>query len=182
MHAGNWELAPCSFTEVSELARALEIDEVTASVLVRRGYADPEAARVFLAGALPGHDPFALGDMREAVEVLDHGDRRRRADLRARRLRRRRHLRDRAGGAAPARARRRRRLASAVALRGGLRPERPDADAARRGGVRPRAHGRLRDHGRRRGGAGAARSVSRSSSPTITGRPTRFPPARSSRR
>ena len=52
---------------VSELARALEIDEVTASVLVRRGYADPEAARVFLAGALPGHDPFALGDMREAV-------------------------------------------------------------------------------------------------------------------
>ena len=70
MLAGNWELAPCSFTEVSELARALEIDEVTASVLVRRGYADPEAARVFLAGALPGHDPFALGDMREAVAVL----------------------------------------------------------------------------------------------------------------
>jgi single-stranded-DNA-specific exonuclease len=70
MLAGNWELAPCSFTEVSELAHALEIDEVTASVLVRRGYADPGAARVFLAGALPGHDPFALGDMREAVEVL----------------------------------------------------------------------------------------------------------------
>jgi single-stranded-DNA-specific exonuclease len=70
MLAGNWELAPCSFTEVSELAHALEIDEVTASVLVRRGYADPEAARVFLAGALPGHDPFALGDMREAVAVL----------------------------------------------------------------------------------------------------------------
>lgn len=70
MLAGNWELAPCSFTEVSELARALEIDEVTASVLVRRGYAEPEAARVFLAGALPGHDPFALGDMREAVDVL----------------------------------------------------------------------------------------------------------------
>jgi single-stranded-DNA-specific exonuclease len=70
MLAGNWELAPCSFIEVSELAHALEIDEVTASVLVRRGYADPEAARVFLAGALPGHDPFALGDMREAVDVL----------------------------------------------------------------------------------------------------------------
>ena len=70
MLAGNWELEPCSFTAVSGLAHALEIDEVTASVLVRRGYADPEAARVFLAGALPEHDPFALGDMREAVAVL----------------------------------------------------------------------------------------------------------------
>src|ERR1700733_13642592 len=73
MAAGNWELAPCSITTACEPAQALETDEVTASVLVRRGYADPDAARVFLAGALPGHDPFALGDMREAVEVLTPG-------------------------------------------------------------------------------------------------------------
>ena len=33
-------------------------------MLVRRGYGDPAARREFLAGALPGHDPFALGDMR----------------------------------------------------------------------------------------------------------------------
>jgi single-stranded-DNA-specific exonuclease len=70
MAAGNWELAPCSFAEVKRLADALAIDEVTAAVLVRRGYAEPEAARLFIAGELPGHDPFALGDMREAVAVL----------------------------------------------------------------------------------------------------------------
>jgi single-stranded-DNA-specific exonuclease len=43
---------------------------VTASVLVRRGFGDPADARRFLEGALPGHDPFALGDMRAAVEQL----------------------------------------------------------------------------------------------------------------
>jgi single-stranded-DNA-specific exonuclease len=70
MAAGNWELAPCSFADVKRLADALAIDEVTAAVLVRRGYTEPDAARLFIAGELPGHDPLALGDMREAVAVL----------------------------------------------------------------------------------------------------------------
>jgi single-stranded-DNA-specific exonuclease len=39
-------------------------------VLVRRGLGDEAEARRFLEGALPGHDPFALGDMREAVETI----------------------------------------------------------------------------------------------------------------
>jgi single-stranded-DNA-specific exonuclease len=55
---------------VQALAQELSVDEVTASVLVRRGYADPDDARRFLAGALPGHDPFELGDMRKAVETI----------------------------------------------------------------------------------------------------------------
>src|SRR4029077_3119470 len=42
----------------------------TASVLVRRGYAEPERAASFLGGELPGHDPFALGDMQEACERI----------------------------------------------------------------------------------------------------------------
>jgi single-stranded-DNA-specific exonuclease len=70
MASGTWELAPCTHAAVRALAAALALDEVTASVLVRRGYADPADARRFLAGALPGHDPFALGDMREAVETI----------------------------------------------------------------------------------------------------------------
>ena len=43
---------------------------MTASVLVRRGLAAEDDARRFLDGALPGHDPFLLGDMRAAVETI----------------------------------------------------------------------------------------------------------------
>jgi single-stranded-DNA-specific exonuclease len=70
MTSGTWQLAPCTHASVLSLARALSVDEITASVLVRRGYAEPDDARRFLEGALPGHDPFALGDMREAVETI----------------------------------------------------------------------------------------------------------------
>ncbi|HZT92743.1 MAG TPA: single-stranded-DNA-specific exonuclease RecJ [Gaiellaceae bacterium] len=70
MPTAAWDLAPCSYASVRALARELAVDEVTASVLVRRGLADAADARRFLDGALPGHDPFALGDMRAAVERL----------------------------------------------------------------------------------------------------------------
>ncbi len=70
MAAGTWELAPCSHREIEALSASLEIDEVTAGVLVRRGYTDAVEAARFLAGELPGHDPFLLGDMREAVETI----------------------------------------------------------------------------------------------------------------
>ena len=59
--------------------------------------------------------------MAVAVERIRAADRERHADLRPRRLRRRRHLRDGARRPLPARARRRRRLAPAEPLRGGLR-------------------------------------------------------------
>lgn len=70
MAAATWELEPCSREVATRLAHALSLDEVTATVLARRGLGDPDAARRFLAGALPGHDPFRLGDMRAAVETL----------------------------------------------------------------------------------------------------------------
>jgi single-stranded-DNA-specific exonuclease len=58
------------YGDVRALAAELSLDDVTASVLVRRGYGSADDARRFLDGALPGHDPFALGDMREAVETI----------------------------------------------------------------------------------------------------------------
>jgi single-stranded-DNA-specific exonuclease len=70
MAAGTWNLAPCSHADVRLLAAALSVDEVTASVLVRRGLHEEAEARRFLDGALPGHDPFALGDMRAAVDTI----------------------------------------------------------------------------------------------------------------
>ena len=85
MHEGTWTLADCPPAAQAELVRALEISELTAAVLVRRGYSDPAAARSFLEGEQPPHDPFLLGDMesacariRAAVEdgrrICVHGD------------------------------------------------------------------------------------------------------------
>src|SRR5437588_555103 len=70
MHEGTWTISPCPHRVQAELAAALEISELTAGVLVRRGYDDPAAARAFLAGELPPHDPFLLGDMAVACERI----------------------------------------------------------------------------------------------------------------
>jgi len=70
MTTATWELEQCTYNEVRALAESLAVDEVTAAVLVRRGYGQAGDARAFLEGAFPGHDPFALGDMREAVERI----------------------------------------------------------------------------------------------------------------
>jgi single-stranded-DNA-specific exonuclease len=70
MHEGTWTLRPCPRPEVESLAHALGISEVTATVLVRRGYGDPEDARTFLAAKHHAHDPFLLGDMGAACEAI----------------------------------------------------------------------------------------------------------------
>ncbi|HSI96731.1 MAG TPA: hypothetical protein VK926_00070, partial [Gaiellaceae bacterium] len=67
---GVWTILPFDPESVDSVARELGLSEVTASVLVRRGYADPEAARRFLDAELPGHDPFLLGDMAAATERI----------------------------------------------------------------------------------------------------------------
>jgi single-stranded-DNA-specific exonuclease len=85
MHEGTWTLADCPPETQAQLARTLGISEVTAAVLVRRGYSDPATARRFLDGEQAPHDPFLLGDMeaacaqiRAAVEqrrrICVHGD------------------------------------------------------------------------------------------------------------
>jgi single-stranded-DNA-specific exonuclease len=66
----SWTIAPCDYAAAAALAADLGISETTARVLVRRGLADPEQARRFLAGDLPGHDPFQLGDMAHARETI----------------------------------------------------------------------------------------------------------------
>jgi single-stranded-DNA-specific exonuclease len=70
MHEGTWTMRPCPRRAVRELARALGVGEATATVLVRRGYGDPEKARRFLAAESPGHDPFLLGDVEAACEQI----------------------------------------------------------------------------------------------------------------
>jgi single-stranded-DNA-specific exonuclease len=74
-----WTIAPYDANAADELSRELGLSEITASVLVRRGYAEIETARRFLEAELPGHDPFLLGDMALAVEriraAIDEGKR-----------------------------------------------------------------------------------------------------------
>src|SRR5437867_2892665 len=66
----DWSVKPCSQSAASALADALGLSETTARVRVRRGYDDPDQARAFLEGALPGHDAFLLGDMAAGVDAI----------------------------------------------------------------------------------------------------------------
>src|SRR4051794_37599392 len=71
MSNGPWKVrAPAPREQVDALVRELGISGVTASVLLRRGYGDPDRARAFLEAGLPEHDPFLLGDMAEACEAI----------------------------------------------------------------------------------------------------------------
>jgi single-stranded-DNA-specific exonuclease len=70
MVEGSWTISECDAETARSLAHELELSETTARVLVRRGLADPTAARAFLAGESPGHDPFLLGDMAAACEAI----------------------------------------------------------------------------------------------------------------
>jgi single-stranded-DNA-specific exonuclease len=79
MHDGSWTIRPCAHAEAQTLAHELGLSEITASVLVRRGYGSPDRARAFLEPEGHGYDPFQLGDMSAAVErirlALERGER-----------------------------------------------------------------------------------------------------------
>ena len=96
-------LRACPVEEARALARELGVSEITAGVLVRRGYADPADAAAFLAGEQAAARSVSARRHAAGGRADPRRDRSRRADLRARRLRRRRHLRNRAGGADAAR-------------------------------------------------------------------------------
>ena len=70
MSEGTWTISPCPHRQADALAQKLGLSEITASVLVRRGYGDPDAARAFLAGEQPLGDPGLVGDMQAAVERI----------------------------------------------------------------------------------------------------------------
>jgi single-stranded-DNA-specific exonuclease len=66
----SWSIAQLDVRAARALAHELGVSETTASVLMRRGYSDAVRARSFLEAALPGYDPFLLGDVREACERI----------------------------------------------------------------------------------------------------------------
>src|SRR5712691_5026909 len=68
MQPGTWTIRPCPHRQSSALAQELGLSEITASVLVRRGYGDPHAARALRAGEHALHDPALLGEMQRVVQ------------------------------------------------------------------------------------------------------------------
>jgi single-stranded-DNA-specific exonuclease len=76
---GSWKVEPVSFPSVRALTAALGVSETVATVLVRRGLHEPDAARAFLQPEAITYDPLLLGDMAAAVERLrvaaDRGER-----------------------------------------------------------------------------------------------------------
>ena len=67
---GRWTISECEYRDVRALAAELGVSDITAGVLVRRGYAEPAVARAFLDAEGISHDPLSLGDMARAVERI----------------------------------------------------------------------------------------------------------------
>ena len=68
--AASWKIDPAPLPAVRGLSEDLGVSETIASILVRRGLDEPEAARAFLQPEGISHDPLLLGDMAIAVERL----------------------------------------------------------------------------------------------------------------
>ena len=67
--SARWTAEPAPVAHVERLARELGLSPQAAAILVRRGYADPSAARSFLEGE-ERHDPFLFADMRAACDLI----------------------------------------------------------------------------------------------------------------
>jgi single-stranded-DNA-specific exonuclease len=66
-----WLIPAVDQQAARDLAAALQVQPLTARVLLNRGLSDPETAKRFLAPSIEHlHDPLALTGMREAVERL----------------------------------------------------------------------------------------------------------------
>lgn len=63
MRLAHWYTSPLPFSESKELAESLGVSEIMASVLLRRGFDDPEAARRYLDPEGELHDPFLFSQM-----------------------------------------------------------------------------------------------------------------------
>jgi single-stranded-DNA-specific exonuclease len=66
---GRWRVAPYSYEKALALAVELGLSETTASVLVRRGIDEAQAARRFL-DAAERHDPFEMAGIEEAARLV----------------------------------------------------------------------------------------------------------------
>jgi single-stranded-DNA-specific exonuclease len=74
--SGSWRIAPAPFATVRRLAAELGVSEVLSQILVRRGFADADAARALLHPDFRVHDPYLMSGMAEARRRIDQALRR----------------------------------------------------------------------------------------------------------
>lgn len=70
MRSSRWHTSPLPYHKTQDLAEKLGVHEVLATVLARRGYEDPEAARRFLAADGELHNPFLFPEMQAVCDRL----------------------------------------------------------------------------------------------------------------
>ncbi len=71
MQPSNWLVRSTEPKQVADLAKALGVLPLTATVLCGRGVVEPEQAKAWLSSAAGStHDPFALPDMERAIDRL----------------------------------------------------------------------------------------------------------------
>ena len=162
-----WESQPYDVAVAGRLAGELGVSRIVGAILARRGFADSEDARRFLA-AEQRHDPLGLPGVAGRLRADPRPPAPGLADRGVRRLRRRRRLLDRHARPRPARARGRPGLGAAEPLRRGLRPLGRRRQAAYRPRHRAAGHGRLRYHRRRARSRRPRRRAWTWSSQTIT--------------
>jgi single-stranded-DNA-specific exonuclease len=68
---GSWSISPASYADVRRLCAELDVGEVTAQILVRRGFADPEKARALLHPDVALHDPYLMPGVPAARRRID---------------------------------------------------------------------------------------------------------------
>ena len=71
MPVAQWLIPDLDPQVVRDLATSLQVQPLTARVLLSRGLSDPQSARRFLSPSIDHlHDPLLLTGMREAVDRL----------------------------------------------------------------------------------------------------------------
>jgi single-stranded-DNA-specific exonuclease len=69
--SGSWSIEPVPYADVRRLAEELDVSEVMAQVLVRRGFSDAAAAQAFLHPDYRVHNPYLMAGMADARRRLD---------------------------------------------------------------------------------------------------------------
>ncbi|MEK7818119.1 MAG: single-stranded-DNA-specific exonuclease RecJ, partial [Actinomycetota bacterium] len=71
MRTSRWHTSPLPYATIRNLSQSLDVSEVFATVLARRGYSDPGMAASFLSPLGKLHNPFLFPEMASVCERIN---------------------------------------------------------------------------------------------------------------